>query len=224
MPPLTRALHHTPAPRLSAPHSCCPSRAPGAHRLRRTWSPRNQGTATQAAAKASMVGALRLVASTMRRHVLEVLYRYAMAWLGWGARRQVGGRLPVEGGAAGRSGGGSSDGGRSAGGSRGAGKRPGRVTVSPGGLLQAQSHAVGWQGGGGGARRVAGGWEGGAGGPRARRSEWSAGMGGTALANGRCFARPRWHWGAAVSAHTSARHQPPPSRNLAAPPGSSPPA
>ncbi len=49
-----------------------------------TWSPRNQGTATQAAAKASMVGALRLVTSTMRRHVLEELYRYAIVG-GWTA-------------------------------------------------------------------------------------------------------------------------------------------
>lgn len=68
-----------------------------------------------------MVGALRLVASTMRRHVLELLYRYAMAWLGWGARRQAGDRLPVEGEAAGRSGGGSSGSGRSGGCGQGAG-------------------------------------------------------------------------------------------------------
>lgn len=82
----------------------------------RTWSPRNQGTATQAAANTSMVGALRLVASTMRRHVLELLYRYAMLALlvlcavarDTGAcRGAAGGRLQVL--AGGRSGGGGGD-------------------------------------------------------------------------------------------------------------------
>jgi hypothetical protein len=43
-----------------------------------TWSPKKYGTATQAAANASIVPRLREVASTILRHVLLVLYRYAM--------------------------------------------------------------------------------------------------------------------------------------------------